>query len=653
MERKEFKELIQPYIRTDLIVMVLISLVVLYLRLWLGIVCLVCVVAVTVYHTFIEVKQTERKVSELRTRTIEENEEITRDFIDFCPVYMCVSDKEGNISWTNEGFRNEIRDGDSIADLISAEDLAELFESDSLQRIIRIGEGSYRVRASSKDESGHSKRMLYFENVSASEKLKELFQSSRACMAYVNVDNYEDLISASPVEKQSKIAAEIGQIISDWASEHEAVLVKTKSNQYAVIFEQKYMEKLRRQKGGLLEKIHGVETEADFPTTVSVGVSTGAANYPELQEWSADALDLALGRGGDQIVIKEASGELEYIGGGLPNLERRNKGKARIMAHALCKQIESSDKVLVMGHERADLDALGAACGVAALVAALRKKAYIVLNSPNEGIDIAYDAALQTERFEFINDETAQTMVQKDTLLVVVDTHIGPITECPALLRQCKKIIVIDHHRKSANAIENTIFSYMEPFASSAAELVCELLQYAGSNLVFGKFEMDVLLAGIALDTKNFTQNTGVRTYEASAWLRRNGADVKNVQSFFKMRLDFFQKKVNIIASAEILGNGFAVAYTKESDPSMQILTAQAADELLTMRGINAAFVAGALDDETTTVSARASGQINVQVIMEKLGGGGHVNIAAAQLGESPELAIQSVVKILREEKVI
>ncbi len=653
MERKEFKELIQPYLRTDLIVMVLISLVVLYLKLWLGIACLVCVVALSIYHNAIEVKQTERKVGEMRTRAIEENEEITRNFIESCPVYMCVSDRAGNISWSNEGFRSEIKDGESIADIISDEEREKLFEHDCYEMIADAGDEKYRVSASSKGESGHSRRMLYFENVTSSEIIKAFLKDSRPCIAYVNVDNYDELLAASPVEKQSKIAADIEQIINAWASEHEAVLVKTKANQYGIIFEQKYLEQLRLQKGSILDKIHGVETEADFPTTLSVGVGTGASSYMELQEFGADALDLALGRGGDQIVIKSASGELEYIGGGLANLERRNKGKSRIMAHALCKQIEGADKVLIMGHERSDLDAFGSACGVAALAAALKKKAYIVLNAPNEGIDIAYEAALQTGRFDFIGDETALALAEKDTLLVVVDTHIGPITECPALLKKCRKIIVIDHHRKSANAIENTIFTYMEPFASSACELVCELLQYAGSNFSFGKFEMDVLLAGISLDTKSFTQNTGVRTYEASAWLRRNGADVKNVQSFFKMRLDFFQKKVNMIASAELIGNGFAVAYTREKDPSMQVLTAQAADELLSMRGISAVFVAGALDGSTATISARSSGQTNVQLIMEKLGGGGHVNVAAAQLEESPEGAIKQVVQILREEKMI
>ena len=384
-----------------------------------------------------------------------------------------------------------------------------------------------------------------------------------------------------------------------------------------------------------------------------MGIGVEAATLAELDTYAYQALDLALGRGGDQVVIKKSSDDIEYYGGSLSNVERRNKGKSRIMAHALIQLINDADKVLVMGHARPDLDSFGSAIGVAALAQAAKKKAYIVLNEPNEAIDLAYQAARETNRFEFINSEMANALAQRETLLVIVDTHIGPMCEDETLLENCKKLVVIDHHRKSASAIENTLLTYMEPFASSSSEQVCEMIQYAGSHFEFEKFEMDALLAGITLDTKNFTQNTGARTFESASWLRRKGADMRNVMNFFKMRLDFYQKKVNMIASAEILNNGFAIAYTKDQDDSMQVLTAQAADELLEMRGVNAVFVAGLLTNGKTTVSARSTGKINVQVMMEHFGGGGHINVAAAQFEEAPELAIQDIVKYLREEKLI
>ena len=653
MEKKDFKQLIQPYIRLDLVVMVLISLVVLYLKLWLGVAALVLVVAVTIYHARIASGKTEKDLEAMRSEIVAENEEITRNFVESCPVHMCVSDIAGQVSWSNEGFRTEVCSGDSIAEYIDSEDLKKLFEIEQYEVIVDIGESKFRVSASSQGDSSYSKRMIFFEDVTSSEIVKDLFKNNRAAFMYINIDNYDELMAASPVEKQSKVVADIENILREWIGNAGGSFTRIKANQYAVICAHKCIEEFRASGFDIMEKIHEVETEADFPTTISIGVGTESASYEDLQLAAYQSLDLALGRGGDQAVIKKSGEEIEYFGGSLANIERRNKGKSRIMAHALRQLIDDADKVLVMGHQRPDLDSFGAAIGVAALASASKKKAYIVLNSPNEAIDLAYDAAVATNRFEFVNDEMAMALAKKETLVVIVDTHIGPMVECPALLEKCKKLVVIDHHRKSANAIENTLLTYMEPFASSASEQVCEMLQYAGSNLEFGKFEMDALLSGITLDTKNFTQNTGARTFESASWLRRKGADTRNVMNFFKMRLDFFQKKVNMIASAEVVGNEIAVAYTKETDPSMQVLAAQAADELLEMRGISAVFVAGALTNGKTTVSARSNGKLNVQVIMEKLGGGGHINIAAAQTDDSPEMAIQNIVKLLREEKLI
>jgi len=653
MEKNKIKEIIEPYIKLDLIVMVLISLAVLYLKIWWGVICLIAVVAVTIYHTKISSVHIEKQLSDFKARVLEENDEITRSFVDASPVFMCISDIAGNLSWANEGFRSKVSSEGSIKSIVSEDVLKKLFANEQYERIIEIKESKFRVSASSEDEAGHSKRMLYFEDVTAAEIVRDLFKDSRPSIIEITVDNFEELLAASPVEKQSKIAGDIESILREWIAAVNGSITKIKANHYLAVCEHKDIEGFKKDKFSIMEKIHGVETEADFPTTISMGIGTEAANLSDLQDFAYQALDLALGRGGDQVVIKKSGNEIEYYGGSLGSVERRNKGKSRIMSHALIQLIKDSDKVLVMGHKRPDLDSLGSAIGVAAFAMAAKKKAYIVLNGANEAIDLMYNAAVGTNRFEFIGDETAMALVKQDTLLVIVDTHIGPMTESPALLDKCKKLVVIDHHRKSANAIENTMLTYMEPYASSASEQVCELLQYADSSYEFEKFEMNALLAGITLDTKNFTQNTGVRSFESAGWLRRKGADTKKVMSYFKMRLDFYQKKVNMIASAEILGNGIAVAYTRESDPSMQVLAAQAADELLEMRGIETVFVAGGLADKKTTISARSTGDFNVQSFMEKLGGGGHINAAAAQLEEVPELAIQKIVAILRDEKLI
>ncbi len=653
MEKKEIRQLIQPYITVDTIVMVLMAVIVLFLNLWIGIALLLVVVMLSVYHATITAGKAVKQLSEMRSRTIAESEEITRNFVDNSPVLMCVSDEDGNVRWASEGFREKISDSEEIGEYIPKEELKKLFDNEKYEYIANIGDAKYRVTASARDESGHSTRMLYFEDITASEIVRNLFKDSRPCLAYVHIDNFEELLASCPIENQSKLIGDIEQILKDWAESLEASFARVKASQYSIIFENKYLDGLKENKFDVMEKVHSIETEADFPTTISIGIGAGGASFAQLQDYANDAMELAYGRGGDQTVIMKPGSELEYFGGALSNLERRNKGKSRIIAHALTRLINESGKVMVMGHQRPDMDCLGGAIGIAAFAQALKKKAYIILNNPGEAVDLLHAEAVKTGSFEFINDEMAMVLADENTLLVVVDTHIGPQTECPALLDKCKRLVVIDHHRKSANAIENTLLTYMEPFASSASEQVSEILQYAGGNLEFSKFEMDALLAGITLDTKNFTVNTGARTFETASWLRRNGASSKNVAGFFKMRLDFFQKKVNMIASAEVLGNEIAVAYTKDTDPSMQVLTGQTADELLEMRGINAVFVAGSLSDKGTTVSARSNGQFNVQVIMEKLGGGGHLNSAAAQLTESPEEAIQKIVEILREEKLI
>jgi c-di-AMP phosphodiesterase-like protein len=298
------------------------------------------------------------------------------------------------------------------------------------------------------------------------------------------------------------------------------------------------------------------------------------------------------------------------------------------------------------------MDSFGAAIGVYHIVRQHTENVDIVLGDVGEAIEIIYDAAVATGRFSFVSPEKALELARPGTLLVIVDTHIAGLTECPKLLEKIDKLVVIDHHRRSRDAIENATLAYTEVYASSTSELVTELIQYSADRTGIGRFEAEALLAGITVDTKNFTVNTGVRTFEAASWLRRNGADIATVRSFFKMRLDFFRKKVNLIASAEILGNGVAIAYTKDTDPAMQVLTAQVADELLDMKGVDAAFAAGR-GKTSTMVSGRSTGRINVQAVLEKIGGGGHMTIAAAQLEEGPEEAIHRVIQIMREMEIL
>lgn len=516
-------------------------------------------------------------------------------------------------------------------------------DDESLNRIFGIEQEPLYGAASEESPA----QPLNEDLVKELEDCRRQLANTRPCLAILNIDNYDELLASSPAEDQSAISAELDRKIRSWAQQLSASVTRTRSK-YVIQFEQKYLEEQKRANFEILNNMHEIETGADFPTSISIGISCGEPTYAALQSSASDALDLALGRGGDQVVIKSADGEIAYFGGSLPSYEKRNKGKSRIMAHAVAQLVQSSDRVFIMGHSRPDMDCFGAAIGMYRFAKAMGKQADIVMDDPGSGIDIIYKEAVKQGCYSFITGERAQVLISPASLVIVVDTHISFITECPELLQKVQKVVVIDHHRRSKDAIENPTIFHQETYASSASELVTELLQYGVDKNNIEDFDAAALLAGITVDTKNFTQNTGVRTFEAAAWLRRMGADSQEVHNFFKVKLDFFKKKYNVIANAEILEGGVAVAYTKDRDEAMQIIVSQAADEILEMRGVTAVFAAGRGINQTM-VSARSMGSFNVQTVMEKIGGGGHMNIAAAQVDESPEEAIATIVKILRE----
>ena len=427
------------------------------------------------------------------------------------------------------------------------------------------------------DEAGIKEDGTVTDKAAAAEieRLKKANEDAQSCIAFINIDNYDELLASSPVEEQSSIGAEIDKKIRAWTQYLDAAVTRVRSNRYYAQFENKYLAEQKRSEFPIINQMHEIETQADFP------------------------------RGGDQAVIKHEDGDIEYYGGSLPSVEKRNKGKARIMAHALMQLVKSSDRVFIMGHARPDMDCIGSAIGMYTFARSAGKPTDIILDNVGQAIDIIYEAAVKTGRYSFISGEKASQLATDNTLIILVDSHIPAIAEYPPILQQVNRIAVIDHHRKSKDAVENPTLMHMETYASSASELVTELLQYAVDKSSIDKFDADALLAGITVDTKGFAINTGVRTFDAASWLRRMGADNTNVRSFFKLKLDFVKKKSNIMANAEILGEGVAVAYTKDSDPAMQVLVAQAADELLDVRGVHTAFAAGKGTDRTM-VSARS-----------------------------------------------
>ncbi|MBQ1484004.1 MAG: DHH family phosphoesterase, partial [Eubacterium sp.] len=500
--------------------------------------------------------------------------------------------------------------------------------------------------------------MLFWKDVSVEESLRLKFSDSLICLGYINIDNLDEILQATPVESRSRIAAEIDEVIYSWAKEMDASVFSMSDSRYAIVFKNRYLSALEASNFPVLSKIRAIETSADFPPSLSIGLGVGEAKLTELQQTATEALELALGRGGDQVVVRDEKGDTEYFGGSLPTVEKRNKGRSRVMAHALMNLMRDADRVLVMGHSRPDMDSIGSSLGIYAMACNLGRECHIVLENPGDGIDSIYQDALKqmnddgSPAYSFSGHAEAMEMLSPKTLLVMTDHHRAAISECPELCAAAAKIAVIDHHRRAGDAVENTVLSFTESYASSASELVSEMLQYSGEMGDINRFEADALLAGIALDTKNFTTNTGVRTFEAASWLKRNGADTAVVKDYFKIDLSFYQKKTNVIANAEVLSNGIAVAYTKDIDPAMQLIVSQAADELLTMKGVDAAVAAGR-NGQVTMVSGRSNGRYNMQTLMEKLGGGGHREAAAVQLDVSPEEAISQVVQAMRLEGLL
>lgn len=653
MASKIIQNLLSPYLKVGTITLFVFALGLLYYNIYAGILALLITAGLVLYSLKLAKKKSDILEEYAKTIT-DEMEDTIRHFVYKNPFPLCMIDAEGNVMWFNKKFL-EIYEGaemlkSSISELtgIKYSDLAYREAPEKHLQINYKGK-TYRVMCSSLEEKKEGSAMLYWLDVTNLETLKSLYNEEKLCYAYVNVDNYDELIASSPDERKSVIATQIETVIRQWAAKLSSTVVKYKSGKYFIAFEQRHMEKLETTRFAILDEMRGVETDADFPASLSIGIGAGGKNLIELEEYALAALDLALGRGGDQAVVKRKS-KVEYFGGKLQTVEKRNKGKSRIMAHALRQMIDQSGRVIILGHKNPDMDSFGAALGISRIVKNRNKEGGIVINSHGYSVNKVYQKALESGQHRFISGEDAKSLVDKDTLLIVVDTHRAKLLDCPELLTMTDKIVIIDHHRKSEDSIENATLTYMEAYASSTSELVTEILQYMGDGKkTIEKLEAEALLAGIAVDTKSFSIKTGVRTFEAASWLRRNGADTANVRQFFQTDMDSFKMKAAIIADAELFAGGFALSVCDGQHKNVHVIISQAADELLNIQDIRASFVVGSNESGITVVSARSLGEINVQTIMEKLGGGGHLATAGAQLESSVEETVEELKELIRE----
>ena len=491
---------------------------------------------------------------------------------------------------------------------------------------------------------------LLFRDETSLEELKARYSAERPCMVMVQIDNYDELIEAVRDAGGSDLSARIDRIVHDWAEDMKASISKVKNNRYNIWLAQKYTETEKFRKFDLLDEVRKLETNADFPASLSIGVGIGGGDMEETEGYADAALQLALGRGGDQAVIKNG-GEIAYFGGKLQTVEKSNKGKSRIVGHALTQLILQAPKIFIMGHVHSDMDSFGATLGVARLCMVNGKKPYIVIEDPNESLETVFRQAKETEIYTIINCDKALSLCEENSLVIVVDTHKKDMVQCPELLGISGKIVVIDHHRKADRGIEEPVLNYMESYASSTCEMVTEMLQFILQKKQMEKIEAEALMAGIMVDSSFFSVRAGVRTSEAAAWLRRQGADPTEVKRFFQEDWENVKTKSQALLGADISESGIAMASLPGERGDAQLLCAQLADRLLSLKGVRASFTCGRDRDNRTVISARSLGEVNVQVIMEKLGGGGHLTNAAAQTCMSVEEALAKI-RTLTEETI-
>lgn len=450
----------------------------------------------------------------------------------------------------------------------------------------------------------------------------------------IYIDNYEEALDSIEDVKRSLLIALVDRKVNKYFTEIDALVRKIEKDKYFVVFKYKYLEQLSADKFKLIEDVKSIKVGNEMAITLSIGVGAGGVSYTQNYEYARMGIDLALGRGGDQVVVKEGE-EVTYYGGKAKQVERNTRVKARVKAHALREIIESREHVVIMGHTISDVDSLGAAIGVYCAARVLGKKAQIVLNEVTTSLRPLVECFTEEKGYPadlFIKNEEALLITNKNTLVMVVDTNRPSYTECPELLNRTDTICVFDHHRQNSEVIENPVLSHIEPYASSACEMIAEVLQYFSENIKLEPSEADCIYAGILIDTNNFMTKTGVRTFEAAAYLRRAGAEVTRVRKMLRNDMTAYKARAEAVRHAEVYRGAFAISVCPADNiESPTIVGAQAANELLNIVGIKASFVLTEYQGKIY-ISSRSIDEINVQLIMERVGGGGHLNVAGAQL---------------------
>ena len=619
-------------------------------------------IAIMGYTYFTNNKRKTEVSRHLQDLTLNVNSAAKNSLI-YSPFPLIILETDGNIIWRSTKFVSEfanIEIENYIRELLEKINKKIEEDSEKKERLIKenivIDSKDYQVLGQF-IKSGTINRkndkymmILYFVDETEQNKLKKEYSDSKSCVGICIIDNYEETIQQIDAEERPQIIAEIEKAVYEWANKTDGVIIKSDRDRYVYIFEHRYLDTIKEDKFSILDDIKEITTQGRVQLTLSIAISDEGNTDKEKYKTAMATMDLILGRGGDQAAIRE-DGKYQFFGGRSTEVEKRTKVKARIVAHALEELISENEQVLIMGHTNPDIDALGSALGIYRLAKSLGKQANIVISSEGMALKEVLQSISEEKEYDdvIINPEVAENIITENTLLIIVDTHKKSYVEAPSLIDKTNKIAIIDHHRRGADFIKQSILTFHEVYASSACELVTELLQYTQIQAKLTTLEAEALYAGIMMDTKNFTFKTGVRTFEAAAYLRRFGVDIIRVKKWFQNDLDTYKTIIGIVKNTEIIRDNIGIATYESDDKDAGIICAKAADELLTIGNITASFVIGNVENYIS-ISGRSVGDINVQLICEKLGGGGHSTLAGAQVeGKTIDEVKQDLIEKINE----
>ncbi|MCM3478972.1 DHH family phosphoesterase [Caldibacillus thermoamylovorans] len=547
------------------------------------------------------------------------------------PIGILLVDEEYTIEWANpymlSVFQEESLIGTSVYDI--ADELIQMMIQENERKVITLHERKYRVFYKREE------KLLYFFDITEQALIEQKYEDEQPVIAIIFLDNYDEVTQGMDDLARGSLNSRVTSLLNEWASQYGIYLKRVSGDRFIAFFNEKILAVLEKGKFSILDNIREMTAKNNLPLTLSIGVGAGSSSLPELGSYAQSSLDLALGRGGDQAAIKLPNGKIKFYGGKTNPMEKRTRVRARVISHALSELIQDSDRIFIMGHKYPDMDAVGAAIGILKIAQMNQRESYVILNEQeiDSGVrKLLSEVKQKTDIYShFISPQEALEINMTNALLVIVDTHKPSLVIEEKLVNRCERIVVIDHHRRSEEFVQNPLLVYMEPYASSTSELVTELLQYQ-PNRKIDILEATALLAGIIVDTKSFTLRTGSRTFDAASYLRAKGADTVLVQKFLREDLDTFIKRAKLVEKVEFYKEGIAITKGEPSESYNNVLIAQTADLLLAMENVEASFVISKRPDDMVGISARSLGKINVQIIMEQLEGGGHLTNAATQL---------------------